>query len=882
MNEHLIERSYNKHGLIVSLRSSLGAEPSYARNAYGKLVCFRANEAEIQRMYFIDAQTYKTGTYEGISKVWMNMEQYKRLAYLLGCYIVVSDQEINALEVDVLDAAQPLDESDPLCEKRQLIFSDDESKPKLGALLDELRLLNITFQEKCEVVHLLVDIAYGDDYVSKEELQLLRKVAKILGVSLGPWMSEAEAESKKRIEAQRLSRFKRIMGKTENIIHALSGSKGKVSVINQLLGGLGYATSVEEITNTALSDLDRVAGVVGQVNASLITTSSSLEQLMVSFTHVSKELKPIVDIITKVKAHFDDLIDVSLKENELILEKKRKNIRYFTIAFMGRTKAGKSTLHKVITQQERDDIGVGKLRTTRFNRSWYWNRLRVVDTPGIGSPGGVADTEIAKSIIDEADVICYVVTNDSIQETEFDFFSTIKERNKPLYIILNVKSNLTQTKRLMHFLEHPSAWKDSIGSSSIQGHLDRIRERLEGKYNMDAVEVIPIHLLAAQLGFFGEYSKKDSQKLREGSNLFAFTRSVQSSVAETGGLKKSLSVIDGTAYQLHEIVQTLHPELSDLKSGRKQLAAHLKRFRAFMEIEGEWLIKNIHQEFELAKSALKNRASAFASENYDRKDADVLWGKDQTVKSIYSQLNTRLQQRQEDFNDKVKAQIDEVIHDIQILESFRAESSISGASIENPRLAVNIIGAICSAVSPFIVANLWHPGGWVLGAVAIGVGLVFSCLSSLFTSKRDKIREATAKMRDQLTENIDKSLSESEQSYLQEVERAIDLAYHSVVDLLSTHLAGIDGIIYEIQTLFQEVVEAESALNALVGFRLLGYVGKTQPKGIELLDNHTIASRYPVSRDWGKQTIAYNYNPRLATNEIKRISQAVQMNIIVK
>ena len=45
-DEHLIERSYDKHGLIVSLRSSLGSQLSYERNAYGELVCFRADEAE--------------------------------------------------------------------------------------------------------------------------------------------------------------------------------------------------------------------------------------------------------------------------------------------------------------------------------------------------------------------------------------------------------------------------------------------------------------------------------------------------------------------------------------------------------------------------------------------------------------------------------------------------------------------------------------------------------------------------------------------------------------------------------------------------------------------------------------------------------------------
>ena len=45
-DEHLIERSYDKHGLILSLRSSLATQLSYERNAYGELVCLRAGEAE--------------------------------------------------------------------------------------------------------------------------------------------------------------------------------------------------------------------------------------------------------------------------------------------------------------------------------------------------------------------------------------------------------------------------------------------------------------------------------------------------------------------------------------------------------------------------------------------------------------------------------------------------------------------------------------------------------------------------------------------------------------------------------------------------------------------------------------------------------------------
>ena len=56
-DEHLIERSYDKHGLIVSLRSSLGSQLSYERNAYGELIRFRADQA---KSHFISEHQYDT------------------------------------------------------------------------------------------------------------------------------------------------------------------------------------------------------------------------------------------------------------------------------------------------------------------------------------------------------------------------------------------------------------------------------------------------------------------------------------------------------------------------------------------------------------------------------------------------------------------------------------------------------------------------------------------------------------------------------------------------------------------------------------------------------------------------------------------------------
>lgn len=444
--------------------------------------------------------------------------------------MVIVDKEINQMEVDVLDNYLPLSKEDELYHQRMQIFSDDEERMKLKDILDKLVMANYSVAQKTEIVTLLARIAYGDDYMASSELELLIKVGKLLKLDIGQIIEETQSESNKRIDSSQLSSLKRFVGKMENTIYQSFANSDKKSFVDMMLGGLGYSASIAQITEDAEKDLARVTRIIDDLNCMLNEEYNHLASIKPSSKKVSKEVLKIEQIIQGIRGSFNEIIDNSLTSNREVLDKKRRNIRYFTIAFMGRTKAGKSTLHKVITQQENDDIGVGKLRTTRYNRSWYWNKLRIVDTPGIGAPGGEADTEIAKSIIDEADVVCYVVTSDSIQETEFDFFSTIKERNKPLYIILNVKSNLNQAIRLKRFIANPDDWRLGDGPQSIKGHIERIHDKLDGKYNMDAVRIIPIHLLAAQIALSGEQDSKTSKILFDASNISEFTNSVKKEV----------------------------------------------------------------------------------------------------------------------------------------------------------------------------------------------------------------------------------------------------------------------------------------------------------------------------------------------------------------
>lgn len=809
----------------------------------------------------------------------MDKIEYKKIAYLLGCYMVIVDKEINQMEVDVLDNYLPLSTEDELYHQRMQIFSDDEERMKLKDLLDKLVMANCSATQKTEIVTLLARIAYGDDYMASSELELLIKVGKLLKLDIGQIIEETQSESNKRIDSSQLSSLKRFVGKMENTIYQSFANSDKKSVVDMMLGGLGYSASIAQITEDAEKDLARVTRIIDDLNSMLTAEYNHLASIKPSSKKVSKEVLKIEQIIQGIRGSFNEIIDNSLTSNREVLDKKRRNIRYFTIAFMGRTKAGKSTLHKVITQQENDDIGVGKLRTTRYNRSWYWNKLRIVDTPGIGAPGGEADTEIAKSIIDEADVVCYVVTSDSIQETEFDFFSTIKERNKPLYIILNVKSNLNQAIRLKRFIANPDDWRLGDGPQSIKGHIERIHDKLDGKYNMDAVRIIPIHLLAAQIALSGEQDSKTSKILFEASNISEFTNSVKKEVQLSGSLKKSLSVIDGTSYQINTIWHKIYADLKSLKEGNEVLKKKQSKNYTFFKNELTQVEQYLKTIFQVTRNDLHNRASAFAREHYDDEDAGKAWSKDMVVKSINKRLEQQIQERFNDLNEKIKSELEEMIMDMRIsLATNNIGSNVSGESVTNTRLAANVFVSVISAT-----LFVWNPLGWSVAVLAV-VGIIGSFLSSLFTSKSEKIRKATDKLRKQLYDSIDSGIDKNLKQVLENTRKSINDTYKSIDSVLKAYTKNADDIITDMDRLVKQVQEKENAINSLVSLRILDFVGKNPVKEISIneMGNQVLCDEYPVERDWQKQSIKFLYNTGLTDKNIQKIEKATQMTIKIK
>ena len=794
----------------------------------------------------------------------------KEIAYLLGCYVIVEDKEINSHELAVLNNFLPLQKDSQLYEERKKIFQDDETKIPVKKLLDELSHLHLNKEESEDLVHFLVRISYADFYMDSKERNLAEKVSKILNVPFDPIAEYEALNNSKNISDSKLKWHESLWGKVENFTYGLSDKNEKRT--DKILGGLGFADILEEVTEEASTDMERVSSILNTINGDLKTCAQNLNQFNPAKNKSRKEFNKINETIAHIREEFNRIINESVSQNIELLDKKKRNIHYFTIAFMGRTKAGKSTLHKVVTQQDDDDIGIGKLRTTRYNRSWYWDRLRIVDTPGIGAPGGEVDTEIAKSIIDEADMICYIVTSDSIQETEFDFFETIKDRNKPLYIILNYKSNLSGI-RLKKFLENPTDWKDCKGPQSIEGHFKRIEERLSGKYNMDAVAIIPLHLLAAQLYVEGGFDAETLEKLKKGSNIASFIRIIKEEIYNTGCLKKSLSIVDGSSYNIHQINARIKMDCDALKKDISLLEQTREKIRSFFSNERGKLTSQLSSITDSVKQELKNRANTFSNENYDNENAGSAWENDYVVKSILERYKERTSDCIEDFKSKLESELEEVTSDLQIHFKFGSFQNIKGASISNTLRNVRIIGSLINlALIPL--------GGWIF----VAGGIIINLFTRYFKSKNEKIRKAINQMREQLERGIDENMGNNKSSLLANINNSINSASHEIDNAFVAYITGSNDILNEMESLLRKCSNSESAINSLVGFRILDYVKKNKVKDRKIKDmtNEFLMENYPVERDWTNQSLTYKYANTCNENDKIKAEKATQMTINFK
>lgn len=438
-------------------------------------------------------------------------------------------------------------------------------------------------------------------------------------------------------------------------------------------------------------------------------------------------------------AEYKQEVLFTLSELKESSSKKELAAQNFSIALMGRTKAGKSTLHYIMCNEGKEFIGKGSQRTTRFNRVFSWNNLKIIDTPGIGAgeEEGKKDEAIALSVISQADMICFVVIDDTIQNDVLDLLNRIAEYHKPILIVLNHKENIRKKSHLKTFLNNPDDWRLTDGESNLRGYINRLT-RNAATHNYDKlIKVVPVFLLAAQIG-----KETSNELIFNSSNYQAFIDAIHSLISENSAIYKSQTMLDEPSIRLHKAFKILKNENTKIltlrnkvRRIRRTIFENIRVSRQTILVESERSIKKEFDDFYTAKSY------EYVEENYKEKSIFALNNSYNQYLDNYKveeHISDILNYYTSSYHDKISKIVSEI------------DEELNYAKLNTDNLFGRGSVSIKRNKSTFSFKTLFKATSIVLDVLSIAwpvlavISIPVSIFGSIFKSKQDKIKDAKA------------------------------------------------------------------------------------------------------------------------------------------
>jgi len=784
-------------------------------------------------------------------------------------YLIVSDKQIHSNEMDILkDYWQKNEFSEEEKNLCQNILEDKEEKIPLDKLIADIGKLNFNEEEKQQFITNLCELAICDMHKHDLEEKIIEEIAKQLHFQGAKNILQVAYDKAKKELKRKINR-----GVFKN---------------------KEFGQAIRSGAEIAKNDMEFITNIIEENSKAAeecLETAKKLLKTTVKNTD-SEEARELEENISDFIDLLEESVMHSVKENKEILNRKQRAMNYFTISFLGKTKAGKSTLHTVMTDKGKAFIGSGSQRTTRFNRVYERDNIRIIDTPGIGAAeaGGRKDEEIAKSVIDETDVLCYIVTNDNVLKTDFNFMAKIKAKNKPIVILLNVKENIaTPDTALNRFIQDPHYWKVRKDNKNIQGHINHLKEYISELKNFTIdfeKEIIPVHLLAA---FLSKEKKHRAYKdeLYEGSHLDDFLGYVKKSIIESITLRRSQTIIDGTVYYINNNlgdIESFHTTFADIAKKVKE-----KKEGLLEKIEDDKtkVIKNCLQGIDTLFETFLMEINFFVNTHYELK-------KDQLEKEwdSYAESTMRVENRIHEVIQKnielEQKDIQDYISDLAAdMDSFIRYQSIELKALDlfDTKRVLSIIGTALSAAGSIVlfgtsatvtvattVAAVAGPIGWGLITVGGVIVLLSNVLKNKKTKKQGAIKELTG------------SLQESMETYKAKVVEQIPKMIEEALDKTAS---GAGGILSQIQS-GAEVIEKSSLFllnkykqwfdetNKYFARRICDFCsGSIKPK-LEPGDYSGIK----VTRNYGRE-ITIQTNIDCSKEKIKKAIKILQENISI-
>jgi len=516
-----------------------------------------------------------------------------------------------------------------------------------------------------------------------------------------------------------------------------------------------YGKALKACARVAREEHRHAEGVLLEVETSLRQLSTSVERL----AEASQEKgAALVDAQQTIRNLGDRLLAITgdrLASARKVLDQKGLRLERFTVTLFGRTMAGKSTIREALTGGDGGTIGKGGQRTTRDVIEYEWESLRLVDTPGIGAYEGGVDRDLALSILDESDLVLFLLSSDGIQEEVFKGMQALRERNKPVIFLLNVKLDLERPVLRKRFLRDPSV---IFSETEIGGHFSRIQTLAKELLGMPRVTVVPIHAQAAFLAGRPDHAA-ESDALLAACGIGRLFQVLQDEVRLRGRVRRLQTLLDGTINDIQDIQGELQDQAAIVRRSALLLKSKFRELDAWLDsfIKGT----NLRIETSVAEklSQLRQGVSVFVDDNIESDTFGEQWNR--KIKALA--LETWAESLQKEIQYAVLARLTEFNREAECEASFDAQFAAGSATHYDPfnakrtfgwtsGVAGLVSGASFAAVALGIgSANVWNPVGWV----ALGVGLAASLFAWLSDSREEKLQRQKAKAADQLRKQVD-------------------------------------------------------------------------------------------------------------------------------
>ena len=510
----------------------------------------------------------------------------------------------------------------------------------------------------------------------------------------------------------------------------------------------GYREALELCATTAAEEYHHAHRSLARTQSHLRRRHQNIQEKVDAVAKSPKAHADLSELAQRLENTQREVLDTTLGA----LERKKAQLSRFTVTLFGRTMAGKSTIREAITRGDGGTIGKGGQRTTRDVRRYDWNHLRIVDTPGIGAYEG-RDSELALSMTDESDVLLFLVSSDSIQESTFHGMKKLRDQNKPVIFVLNVMRDLTQPVFMRRFLQSP---KSFLGKSAIKGQEARIRKLAKDKLGMRWVKIVSIHAQAAFLATRPEHSARASA-LRRVSGIDQLLQALTLEVKQRGPVRRVQTILDGTAVKLMDVEECLREDVKLLDRSAKYLKEKFAELDPRLDDYIGGMGKRIEEQAVKLLRPLRSSVASFVEENIERQDVGFRWKRRVEDEGIDRQIGRFQERILDEVRELLQEFNQEVAFDMELGRHFtsRGPDTADPQDVKRTLRWTSAAGAATVGVATVMAwigaANFWNPVGWIAAVVGFGAWV----LSWFFEDRENELQRERASAEEQLQRQID-------------------------------------------------------------------------------------------------------------------------------